>query len=234
MLVKSDRSDSTLNAQIVDSWITNADAWTHAVREGHIDTRIKITDQAVVDTVVGRAPRSVLDLGCGEGWLARALSRHGIDVLGVDVVPALIAQARAAGGCEFRVLSYADLTRGDRARALFTTRFDALVCNFSLLGADSVEALINAAPSLLNATGALIVQTLHPVSSCGDAPYVDGWRPGSWDGFGAQFTDPAPWYFRTVQSWQALFAHAGFSSVTTFEPIHPDTMRPASIIFVAS
>jgi hypothetical protein len=29
---------------------------------------------------------------------------------------------------------------------------------------------------LLNAGGTAIVQTLHPVIACGDAPYVDGWR----------------------------------------------------------
>src|SRR5262249_32128589 len=36
----------------------------------------------------------VVDLGCGSGVWARELSRHGYDVFGVDISPAMIALAR--------------------------------------------------------------------------------------------------------------------------------------------
>ncbi len=63
--------------KILDSWHKNAAPWSLAVREGQIDSRRLVTDSAIVGAVeeYGRAYTrpSVLDIGCGEGWLARAL-----------------------------------------------------------------------------------------------------------------------------------------------------------------
>jgi hypothetical protein len=67
-----------------------------------------------------------------------------------------------------------------------------------------------------------------------DLPYVDGWREGSWAGFSSDFSDPAPWYFRTLESWKRLIADAGFQLLEMREPIHPVTGKPASVIFIAA
>ena len=40
------------------------------------------------------SPASVLDAGCGTGRVAIELARHGIDVVGVDVDPSMLATAR--------------------------------------------------------------------------------------------------------------------------------------------
>jgi hypothetical protein len=110
---------------------------------------------------------------------------------------------------------------------------DAVVCNFSLLGKESVEATCVAMASLLTPGGVLIVQTLHPLVACGEAPYEDGWREGSWQGFNSQFSDPPPWYFRTLGSWVALLRDSGMYLQSMLEPRHPLTGRPVSVIFVA-
>jgi 2-polyprenyl-3-methyl-5-hydroxy-6-metoxy-1,4-benzoquinol methylase len=170
----------------------------------------------------------MLDLGCGEGWLARRLSALGVDVVGVDALPALIAAARTTGGGDFRVMSYQDVATGELGLS-----FDLLVSNFSLLGRQSVDDLIRSAPALLHEHGFLVVQTLHPLAACGDLPYQDGWREGSWAGFDGSFIDPAPWYFRTLTSWIRLFTDSGFRLHELREPIHPHTGRPAAVIFIA-
>ena len=219
--------DPLSDAKIVDSWHHNAAPWTAAVREGRIESRSLVTNRAIIETVLRRSPTSVLDIGCGEGWLVRELAAHGIRAIGVDVVPELIEQATRAGGGEFRVASYESIAEGHLHLTV-----DVAVANFALLGKDSVNNLIRQAPALLTRGGALIVQTLHPVVATGDLSYEDGWRSGSWAGFSPDFTDPAPWYFRTLESWVGLFAESGFRLSELREPLHPVTRKPASVIFV--
>lgn len=219
--------DPLSDAKIIESWHTNAEAWAGAVRAGAIASRKLCTDRAIVESIAGCAPNSVIDVGCGEGWLVRALGELGIQALGTDAVPQLVEQARAAGG-DFAQLSYAELGSGRLART-----FDVVVCNFSLLGEQSVLDVFAAVPMLLNPGGTFIVQTLHPLLACGEQPYIDGWRHGSWDGFSSDFTDPAPWYFRTLESWARLFDRYGLQLREVREPVHPGTGKPASVLFVA-
>ena len=216
------------DAQIVESWRANAEPWTDAVRSASIESRVLVTDNAIVEAVLSRSPRSVLDIGCGEGWLARVLAKQGIRATGVDIVPALIQAASEAGGGDFRVVSYESIAAGE-----LDIEVDVVIANFSLIGKESVEGVLRHVPRMLAPNGALIVQTLHPITACGDQPYEDGWRPGSWTGCGAGFSNPAPWYFRTVESWQKLFVHSGLRVTETKEPLHPISGRPASLLIVA-
>ena len=220
--------DPLSDAKVVDSWEHNATPWTSAVRENRIESRSLVTNQAILEAVVSRSPSTVLDIGCGEGWLVRALAERGIRGIGVDAIPALIEQAARAGGGDFHVMSYEQMARGD-----LDITVDVAIANFSLIGKESVDELVAAVPRMLAPGGALIVQTLHPVTATGDLPYEDGWRRGTWAGFSSDFTDPAPWYFRTIPSWLNLLAKSGFSSVKVREPQHPVTERPASAVFVA-
>ncbi|MHA6203754.1 class I SAM-dependent methyltransferase [Dyella soli] len=214
--------------RILDAWQANAAAWRHAVRDQRIESRRLATDRAIVQAVLVRAPRKVIDLGCGEGWLARALAAHGIEVLGVDAVAELVDAAQAGGGGQFRLMSYADIAAGRLA-----ARADVVVANFSLLGQSSVDGLLAAVPDLLEPGGVLLVQTLHPLLAAPDEPYRDGWRDGSWAGCGEGFGEPAPWYFRTLGGWLEAFRQAGLTLLRIDEPLHPHTGRPASVIFMA-
>ena len=214
---------------ILETWTRNAAPWTEAVRNRRIESRRLVTDAAVIAAVQAGSPRLVLDVGCGEGWLARSLSLHGIRVIGIDAVAELIERARTAGGGEFRVLSYGELARG-----LPSVAADRVVCNFSLLGCESVDALLPALAGQLAPQGRLIVQTLHPVMAGPELPYRDGWRPGSWVGCDGAFTDPAPWYFRTLGGWLTLFERSGLHVTEIREPLHPVTERPVSLIFIAA
>ena len=221
-------TDPLNDARIVDAWHKNAAPWTRAVRGNEIESRTTVTNQAIIDAVMSREPSTVLDIGCGEGWLVRALAERGVSATGVDVVPALIEQASRAGGGDFRVASYEQITAGE-----LDITVDVVVANFALLGKESVEGVIRRVPELLTSAGALIIQTLHPLVASADFPYEDGWREDSWSGFSDEFSDPAPWYFRTMESWERLLASAGLSLVEAREPIHPGTGKPASVIFIA-
>jgi len=214
--------------QILDCWALNAQPWTQAVRERQIPSRVQLTDQAIVNAVLHYKPSAVLDLGCGEGWLSRTLSRNGCNVIGVDAIPALIQQARASGEAQYRLCSYQQIIEGQ-----LELQVDCIVCNFSLFGEYSSQRLLNALPALLKPNGILIIQTLHPLTACGNSPYRDGWREGSWQGFGEQFSQPAPWYFRTLASWLTLLQHSGFSLHNLQEPTLAASPLPASLILSA-
>ena len=72
------------------------------------------------DFVERFAPASVLDAGCGTGRVGRELARRGLDVVGVDLDPAMLATARRkAPRVNWRL---ADLATVDLARS-----FDAVV-----------------------------------------------------------------------------------------------------------
>jgi len=216
--------------QIIQSWHLNAKAWTGAIKNQQIESRIRVTNQAIIETVVAYQPTTALDVGCGEGWLCRALAAQSVEVTGIDVVPALIDTAKQLGLGSYQCCAYEEIAEALAKHA----KFDVAICNFSLLGKTSVESLLDAISNLLCREGHFIIQTLHPLEADGDAPYHDGWRTGSWQGFGPQFTTPAPWYFRTIESWQQQLYRSGFNRVECREPIHPETQKPASMIFICS
>src|SRR6476661_7167232 len=99
-----------MDTKIVDSWNKNSTPWVTAVRDGEIESRVLVTNRAIVDAVRSRAPASGIDIGCGEGWLVRAL--EGVAMTGVDVVPGLVDAARQAGGGDFRTMSYEAIAQG--------------------------------------------------------------------------------------------------------------------------
>jgi 2-polyprenyl-3-methyl-5-hydroxy-6-metoxy-1,4-benzoquinol methylase len=213
--------------KIIDSWITNAIPWVTAVRNGEIESRRLITNKAIINTIIKLKPKTVLDIGCGEGWLIRELDKAGIKSLGIDVVPELLEFAQKEGGGRFKSLSFEELSYTSIGE-----KFDLIICNFSLLGDESVIHIFRHVASLLNKKGSFVIQTIHPVTGCGNEEYKDGWREGSWLGFSNKFSDPAPWYFRTLENWETLFVDNGFK-FRLLEPVNPKTKLAASVIFVA-
>ncbi len=213
---------------LAQSWVANADAWTAAVRARQIESRRLVTDAAILAAVLDAAPRRVLDLGCGEGWLCRALAEAGIEAIGVDASAPLIAAAQQLGGGRYRVLPYDQLSELPDGG----TPFDLIVCNFALLEPDT-RATLNTLRSVAAHEARLLIQTVHPVSACGDAPYADGWRHETFSGFGTGFTAVMPWYFRTLSSWLDSLRESGWYLESLREPLHPQTGKPASLLMQA-
>jgi hypothetical protein len=88
-----------------------------------------------------------------------------------------------------------------------------------------------AIPRLLAHSGRFVIQTLHP----GEPPEGEpdaGWREGSWSGFGREFSDPAPWYWRSVPAWERLLRVNGLEPGVVETPAYPDG-TPASLLIVA-
>lgn len=215
-----------MDDQILRSWQKNVDPWCTAVREEQIASRREVTNRAIVDAVRALSPATVLDVGCGEGWLLRALAADGIRGFGIDGVPALVERAAALGGGEFSTMTYAEFGAGGWRQPV-----DLAVFNFSLLGEGECEAALAAVARVLTAQGRCLIQTLHPAFCGYGEDYQSGWREGSWAGFDLAFTDPHPWYYRTLSDWFALFLRVGLRLGGVREPARSAGSRPASIIF---
>jgi SAM-dependent methyltransferase len=104
------------------------------------------------DFVESLGARSVLDAGCGTGRVGRELARRGIDVVGVDIDPEMLAPAkRAAPGIDWRL---ADLATVDLGRS-----FDAIVMagNVMIFLARGSEGVVVANMARHLAEGGLLV-----------------------------------------------------------------------------
>jgi len=218
---------SSPESTLLQSWHHNARAWTEAVRSGAIESRRQVTDQAILLAVMGRQPERVLDLGCGEGWLLRALAERGFEAVGVDGDATLVEAARVAGSSPVHVASYEDLVA---AKVEIGRDYDLICANFSLLHQDIIP-LLAAMHTLLVPGGALVIQTLHPWSvAAGD--YQDGWREETFDGLQGDW-QPMPWYFRTLSSWLNALDMAGLQLTGLREPQHPQSPVPQSLLMIA-
>ncbi len=212
---------------LLQSWHHNARSWIEAVRNGAIESRRQVTDQAILLAVLGRQPERMLDLGCGEGWLLRELDKRGINAVGVDGDVTLVEAARAAGSSPVHLASYAELVE---AKVDIGRDYNLICANFALLHQDIIP-LLAAMNALLSPGGALVIQTLHPWTAAA-GNYQDGWRTETFDGFKGQW-QPMPWYLRTLSSWLNALDMAGFRLAGLQEPQHPQSAVPQSLLLVA-
>lgn len=217
----------TCESALLQSWHHNAQSWIEAIRTGTLESRIKVTNQAIILAVLGRQPERVLDLGCGEGWLLRALTERGIEAVGVDGDATLVEAARAAGSSRVYLASYEELAQ---AKVDIGSDYNVICANFALLHQDIVP-LLAAMNALLAPGGTLVIQTLHPWVMAAD-DYQDGWREETFTGFKGQW-QPMPWYLRTLSSWLNALDMAGFRLAGLQEPQHPQSAMPQSLLLVA-
>lgn len=213
---------------IIHSWQANAGAWTRLIESDGIESRNLVTNKAIVDAVLSIKPHSVLDIGCGEGWLAKEFFEKGIVVTGADAIEELIAKAKEKVKGDFYVASYEDIASG---KISFSKTFDAIVINFALIGKESTEALLASLPEYISARGKLFIQTLHPYHRKELNDYTSGWKDGSWNGLNDQFVMPYQWYFRTMEDWLQVLNSSGFSAIHITETIHPLSGQFLSVIF---
>lgn len=112
-------------------------------------------EQAMLFDLLGDVRgRRVLDLGCGDGTLARALAARGAFVVGVDRDAVMLAAARAADG---KVL----LVRADAAMLPFApAAFDAATALTVLCLVDDPRAALAETARILRPGGRLVIGEL--------------------------------------------------------------------------
>ncbi|MBB6451723.1 2-polyprenyl-3-methyl-5-hydroxy-6-metoxy-1,4-benzoquinol methylase [Salirhabdus euzebyi] len=220
---------NSFEKQLKSSWEENSKAWTQSIREEKIESRNIVTNPAIKQAILSHKPTRVLDVGCGEGWLARELAKENIDVVGIDGSESLIEEAKKLGNCEYHWLNYDQFSKNP---ASVGTDFDVVVFNFALLS-ENIQSVIRASAKVLSKTGVIIIQTLHPVAIIQNERYENGWKIESFDGMGEGYSASMPWYYRTLASWVQELRNSELQLVDLQEPIHPEKGNPLSLILIA-
>ena len=215
--------------QIINSWDVNAQEWISLMENGGIASR-KITNPAILNVIHQYAPEKILDLGCGEGWLTRALSSKGFKAYGADATKDLVAHASKKGDEQYFQLSYQEIIAG--ADVPFRP-FDAVVFNFSLYEEKETTDLLKQIKPHLQQHGLVFIQTLHPFTIIKNGlPYQSQWIDDAWKGLKGSFKDPHAWYYRTLEEWLSVFENCGLQVKAVRETLSEDNRFPLSIIFV--
>jgi ubiquinone/menaquinone biosynthesis C-methylase UbiE len=113
-----------------------------------------VLDPVMLPLGVAGSPKNALDVGCGEGRFCRMLKSRGIDVVGVDPTPALIAVAQTRDPRGTYVEAIAE-------RLPFCEEtFDLVVSYLSLIDIADVEAAVPEMARVLRPGGTLLIANL--------------------------------------------------------------------------
>jgi SAM-dependent methyltransferase len=160
---------------------------------------------------IGQGEGAALDVGCGEGRVARLLKDCGYRVTATDPVEALISAAQQAGSADdYEVTAAANLPFAEDT-------FDLAIAYNVLMDVDDVAVALKEIGRVLRPSGTLVISIVHPFADRGrftgpepDAPFV-------LHGLQMHF---AGWS-QPLENYMVALERAGFAVSTLREPI-PD------------
>ncbi|HYS03429.1 MAG TPA: class I SAM-dependent methyltransferase [Candidatus Eisenbacteria bacterium] len=160
--------DNTLQQR----WEEQARNWVRWARQPGHDSYWRFHRDAFL-SLLPPPGRLTLDVGCGEGRLARDLKARGHQVMAIDASPTLVAHAREADPSM-------DVRLGDGARLPLPDQAADLVLAFmSLQDMDDMVGAVREAFRVLGPEGRFCLAVVHPLNSAGkfsseaaDAPFT--------------------------------------------------------------
>jgi len=222
------KKDKTNNQQVLTAWEANANAWIHSLEKNEIKSRLVLTNLAITNAILEVQPKTILDAGCGEGWLGKTMEGHGIKVDGFDGVKVLVDNANKKNNGDYYVLSYHEVRNGKKQ---LTAMYDAIVFNFALFEKEKVKPLLERLKNQLKPKGFFIIQTISEQNNLFASRSEDGWMLEDWKSMKIKFPAPFKWYYRTDSEWRNLFNEMGASKVIAKQNFHQETKEAFSIIY---
>ncbi len=169
----------------------------------------------------------VLDVGCGEGQVARWIARSGAEVVGLDPTTSQIRQASIRGGPPRFVQARAEQL------PFRSLTFDAVVLCLALEHIDPFEPAISEIARVLAPGGQFLLLLVHPLLQAPGSGWVDGqgsgeeyWRVGSYlpDHFLIDEVEPGihlPFHHRPLSRYVHAMGEFGLLLEDMVEPSPP-------------
>jgi SAM-dependent methyltransferase len=146
-----------------DAWDENATDWVRWARSRECDHAFWHLNLPALLALLPCPGDITLDVGCGEGRLARALKDLGHNVVGIESSPALARAAKEADpSFEFHVADAAAMPLPDGVA-------DLAIASLSLMNMDDMRAVVREIARVLRAEGRVCFSVLHPINSWGDS-----------------------------------------------------------------
>lgn len=224
------------DAELAASWDRNADRWLARYDADGDFTRRYCSDPLLLELLGDVKGLSVLDAGCGGGYLCRKLARQGARMTGIELSPRLLERAKAEEAAERLGIAYHAGSIASMGQFADAT-FDRAVANFVLMDVRDYQQAIGEVHRVLKPGGAFVVVISHPCFACGpgewhkpapDSPRIEERGPrlvdrylhrtayaGVWGGL-----DPVISFHRPLRDYWAAFTQAGFA-ITRFEESAP-------------
>lgn len=158
--------------EILQLWDNRAREWDIQVGDDGDSNRILNSDPVLWSFAGNVAGLSVLNAGCGTGYLARQLCLQGASVTGIDFSSQMIeiAKFRASQNnldIDFHLDSCTEL------KSLPDEQFDMIVSNYVLMDLLDIEGAIRAFNRILKPSGIAILVFSHPCFPQGKSTIVN-------------------------------------------------------------
>src|SRR5713226_4910849 len=199
-------------------WNRVADDWRVQVGTAGDTNRILNADPVLWAFAGDVRGRTVLDAGCGTGYLTKKLHDQGARVLGIDFAERMIEIARARyPDLDFRVDACSEL------RTIAEAHFDMVIANYVLMDTSDLQGTMHAFNRVLRPNGVAVLVFSHPcfpqeyatvsqngeeIRYCWSFPYFEPRK--CTDPPWAHFTSEFIWFHRPLSDYWKAFMAAGF------------------------
>lgn len=149
-----------------------ADYWTAMIRDEINPFRKYVSDPALFSRLdTWTKPVSILELGCGEGYVVRRLNQQGHTVTGFDLSLPLLDAAQTADQ------HHSNFVNGDVLQLPFCDgAFEAAVSNFLIIELPDPAVAVAEVARVLKPGGRFLFEIVHPFCFTDNAGQTSGQR----------------------------------------------------------
>lgn len=203
-------------------WSKNADFWIKIIREKLDPYREALTNKAILDLIKKEKNSTILDAGCGEGYLCRLVAKidKSNQIFGIDIAPKLIKSAESLEkesplGIKYSVQDF-------RKTNFPSSSFNIILSHQTIHEIPNPEKAIKEFSRILKSGGRLILLFLHPCFEVDPKIYFQPTKIKKSSYLVSGIKSPSAYFYLhlPLSKWTEILANNGFLIKRVGEP-HP-------------